>query len=82
MLKDWKNAGASKIAQRWDNKKVDSHITIFARNPIYPNGSGIADTTISAWTTSIMKDNDLIISKTFSTKSQALAYAMSYMRTH
>lgn len=81
-FEDWKTNGASKIAQRWDNKKKNAYLTIFARNPIYPEGSRIADTTISAWTISIYNNNELIILKTFQTRPKAITFANKYMRSH
>ncbi len=69
--KDWKKHREYTMGTQWRNKITGSIISV----------SDIYDKTYNYIFRSPSKDSERFVKK-FKTKSQALAYAKSYMRTH
>ena len=73
-LKDWKKDKIGLgMPYSWHNKKIDMDVSIF--EPNWYNGI------MNSWSVSLESDS-IDKSITFKTKSQALKFAKSYMRTH
>jgi hypothetical protein len=70
----------SKIAFRYDNKKIDSYVHGYSVSPHYVNGK--LKEVGKVWGITVNKNNVQKYFDYFKTRSQALSFANKYMKSH